>query len=210
MTKEIAIPANKALAAQLAAVVQTNPIAAGDAAFMKFAKGEWVYGADESEADARSEWAVNPHSFRHGYIVWADEEVVDEQMVTLGQACPATPSDGNYQVAFEMVCVSGPDKGVHVMFKTSSKGGTKAVMQLIKAISAQASTSEEVVPVVNLATDSYKHKQYGKVHTPVFDIKSWVGMDATAVPEAEDDDEPAEVTPEKSEAADTGRRRRRA
>ena len=32
--------------------------------------GHWVYGADQTEVEKDTLWAVNPYSFVHGYIAW--------------------------------------------------------------------------------------------------------------------------------------------
>ena len=36
------------------------------------------------------------------------------------------------------------------------------------------------VPVVCLKTDSYKHRRYGDVFTPVLEVVTWVDMDGNA------------------------------
>ena len=38
--------------------------------------GHWVFGADQTEVEDGSTWAVNPFSFVHGYIAWGDGEVL--------------------------------------------------------------------------------------------------------------------------------------
>ena len=32
--------------------------------------GHWVFGADQTEVESGSKWAVNPFSFIHGFIAW--------------------------------------------------------------------------------------------------------------------------------------------
>ncbi len=34
--------------------------------------GHWIYGAEQTEVESDSTWAVNPFSFIHGYIAWGD------------------------------------------------------------------------------------------------------------------------------------------
>ena len=43
--------------------------------------GHWVFGADQTEIEEGSTWAVNPLSFVHGFIAWGDGEVLGEKMV---------------------------------------------------------------------------------------------------------------------------------
>jgi hypothetical protein len=38
--------------------------------------GHWVFGADQTEIEEDSQWAVNPFSFVHGFIAWGDGVVV--------------------------------------------------------------------------------------------------------------------------------------
>ena len=72
---------------------------------------------------------------------------------------------------------------------------------LAVAIAAQVEADQaKPVPVVELKRDHYTHKSYGKIFTPVFDVKRWVGMDGEATDEPEGESE-AE--------APTARRRRR-
>jgi hypothetical protein len=52
------------------------------------------------------------------------------------------------------------------------------------------------VAIVRLKKDSYQHKSYGKIYTPVFEIVEWMSMDGEA-PEA----------PEAAEEAPARRRR---
>jgi hypothetical protein len=49
--------------------------------------GHWVYGADQTEIEDDSSWAVNPFSFVHGFIAWGDGEVLGEKMVLLASRC---------------------------------------------------------------------------------------------------------------------------
>jgi hypothetical protein len=50
--------------------------------------GHWVFGADQTEAEADSTWAVNPFSFVHGFIAWGDGEVLGEKLVSPSR-CPS-------------------------------------------------------------------------------------------------------------------------
>jgi hypothetical protein len=62
------------------------------------------------------------------------------------------------------------------------------------------------VPLLELKTEHYQHKTYGRIYTPIFDIVDWVSMDTASAEEA--DDAELEVAAE-TEAADGARRRRR-
>ena len=170
-------------------------------------RGDWVYGANQTEVEADTLWAVNPASFVHGYIAWGDAVVLGEVMVPVteplpqpGEAPAGAEKGWQVQVGMGLKCVSGPDKDMEVRFTVTSVGGKKAVQQLGISIAQQIEADQtKPVPVVKLKTDSYKHKMYGKIFTPVFEIVEWVGMDGKS----------AEVADEASsdEAAPARRRR---
>ena len=50
--------------------------------------GHWVFGADQTEVEEGSQWAVNPFSFIHGFIAWGDGEPLGEKMVGISQPLP--------------------------------------------------------------------------------------------------------------------------
>ena len=148
--------------------------------------GHWVYGADQTEIEDDSTWAVNPFSFVHGFIAWGDGEVLGEKMVSVAQplpeldAAPAAAKRGwETQVGLSLKCLSGEDKGLEARFSTTSVGGKRAVQALAAAIATQVETDQSTpVPVIVLKKEHYQHKSYGRIYTPVFEVKEWVGMDA--------------------------------
>ena len=86
------------------------------------------------------------------------------------------------------------------------------MMQLVAA--AIDDTEGKCVPVVNLDCDSYPHKKYGKIYTPIFDIKKWVMPDAGELggaPAKEPTAASVAAVQDKTEAAEEApvRRRRR-
>jgi len=165
--------------------------------------GHWVFGADQTEAEADATWAVNPFSFIHGFIAWGDGEVLGEKMVSVSQPLPemdAAPAGAKRgwetQVGMSLKCLSGEDKDMEARFSSTSVGGKRAVQTLAVAIANQVEADQsKPVPVVRLKKDHYAHKSYGKIYTPVFEIVEWVGMDGDSAPEVE-------------EAPAAGRRRR--
>jgi hypothetical protein len=86
-------------------------------------------------------------------------------------------------------------------------GGKKAVQKLALDIAAQVDKDQsKPVPVVVLKKEHYLHKSYGRIYTPIFDIKSWIGMEGPAAePAAEVPSPAAAETP----AEEPQRRRRR-
>jgi len=165
--------------------------------------GHWVFGADQTEAEADATWAINPFSFIHGFIAWGDGEVLGEKMVSVSaplpemDAAPAGAKRGwETQVGMSLKCLSGEDKDMEARFSSTSVGGKRAVQTLAVAIANQVEADQsKPVPIVRLKKDHYAHKSYGKIYTPVFEIVEWVGMDGEV---------------EKVEEAPAGRRRRAA
>ena len=163
--------------------------------------GHWVFGADQTEVEADSTWAVNPFSFVHGYIAWGDGDVLAEKMVSVSEPLPEmddAPAGAKrgweVQVGMSIKCLTGEDNGLEARSTTTSAGGKRGVQTLAVAIAEQVDKDQtKPVPVVLLKKEHYQHKSYGRIFTPLFDIQSWVGMDGEEpVVEAE---EVAEVAP---------------
>ena len=167
--------------------------------------GHWVFGADQTEVEADSQWAVNPFSFVHGYIAWGDGEVLAEKMVSVSDPLPemddAPPSakrGWEVQVGMSIKCLTGEDKGLEARYTTTSAGGKRGVQTLAVAIAEQVDKDQtKPVPVVLLKKEHYQHKSYGRIFTPLFDVQSWVSMDG----------EEPEIAEEVAEAAPARRRR---
>ena len=180
-----------------------NDVSPAGVAILKMDKtGHWVFGADQTEVEDDATWAVNPFSFVHGFIAWGDGDVLGEKMVSVSQplpeldgAPPAAKRGWETQVGLTLKCISGEDKGLEVRFSTTSVGGKRAVQALAVAIANQVEADQATpVPVIYLKKEHYQHKSYGKIYTPVFEIKEWVGMDAEASGETAEEEAPAETT----------------
>ena len=175
--------------------------------------GHWVFGADQTEIEDDSLWAINPFSFVHGFIAWGDGEVLGEKMVSVSQPLPeldAAPPNAKKgweaQVGLSMKCISGEDKGMEARYTTTSVGGKRSVQALAVAIATQVEKDQtKPVPVVLLKKEHYTHKSYGRIYTPVLDIQEWVTMDVEAAPA----DAPKIEAPQAEEAAPATTRRRR-
>ena len=168
--------------------------------------GHWVFGADQTEAESDSTWAVNPFSFVHGFIAWGDGEVLAEKLVPVTEPLPeleAAPPGAKKgwepQTGLSLKCISGEDAGMEARFTTTSVGGRKAVQTLAVEIATQVDKdSSKPVPIIKLGKDHYTHKSYGRIYTPVFEVVEWISMDGET-------DEPVAA-----EAAPASGRRRRA
>ena len=198
--------------------------------------GIFVFGQENIEVEAGSEWAVNPYSIEHGFACWGDSELLGEVMVPLTQAPPPVntlPDHGQpwaQQISMHLKCMNGEDQGVTVIYKSTSKGFMGMAKQMCSDIINQLQKDPaHIVPLVTLEHDHYKHKKYGKIYTPILEIQQWLSIDTAApaetaeeVPPADDGDEdivvdesPRTAAPEVEETEQdepeqkTQRRRRR-
>lgn len=201
------LPAVSTLSTALRAL-ETAAGPAGSVIIKMDKTGHWVFGADQTDVEEDSTWAVNPFSFIHGFIAWGDGEVLGEKMVSVSEPLPemeAAPPNAKRgwesQIGMSLKCVSGEDKGMEARYTVTSVGGKKAVQALAVAIAEQVEKDQsKPVPVVHLKKDHYTHKSYGRIYTPVFEVVEFVSMDGKA------DEAPAEEAPA-AEAAPARRRR---
>ena len=207
------LPSVTSLSTALRAL-ETDVGAAGVVILKMDKTGHWVFGADQTEVEDDSTWAVNPFSFVHGFIAWGDGEVLGEKMVSVSQPLPeldAAPpmarKGWETQVGMSMKCLSGEDKGMEVRYTTTSVGGKRSVQALAVAIATQVDTDPKLpVPIVTLEKEHYSHKSYGRIYTPIFKIASWMSMTDEAGTPAEETAVAAET--EIAAPVATARRRR--
>ena len=203
--------ANRPAVASLATSLRKLESAAGPAGIviLKMDRtGHWVFGADQTETQDGSHWAVNPFSFVHGFIAWGDGEVLGEKMASvsdplpeLDAAPPGAKKGWETQVGMSLKCISGEDTGMEARFTTTSVGGKRAVQELAVAIAAQVEKDQTApVPIVTLGNEHYQHKSYGRIFTPSFGVLEWVSLTADAPSVAE--------TAVEAPAPAAGRRRR--
>ena len=208
------LPSVKSLATALR-TIEADVGGAGTVIIKMDKTGHWVFGADQTEIENDSTWAVNPFSFVHGYIAWGDGEVLAEKMVNVSQplpeldaAPPGAKKGWETQVGMSIKCLTGSDTGMEARYTTTSVGGKKAVQALAVAIATQVDKDQDKpVPVVELGKEHYTHKSYGRIYTPIFKVIDWVGMDGDAV-QAEPNTEVESAFEEEAPAAAPARRRR--
>ena len=196
------LPAVSSLSSSLRSIA-TDVSAAGGVAILKMDKGgHWVFGSDQTEIEPDSTWAVNPFSFVHGFIAWGDGEVLGEKMTSvanplpeLDAAPPSAKKGWESQVGMSLQCVSGDDKGTECRYTVTSVGGKRAVQTLAVALADQVEKDQsKPVAIVRLKKDSYAHKSYGKIYTPVFEIVEWVSLDGEPAEAAQADEAPRRRT----------------
>lgn len=176
--------------------------------------GCWVFGTDNTEVEDGSKWAINPFSFIHGYIAWGDGEVLAEHMVAItsplpevGAAPPAAEKGWETQLGFMLRCMDGDDAGLEARYTTTSVGGKRAIQGLAQKIAEQVDADpSHPVPIVELESEHYQHKKYGKIYSPKLKVTGWVGMDGLKDEEAP---QLEAATEEAAPAPQPERRRRR-
>lgn len=190
-----AIASLQNLKAGLANVKATTKTKGGEPIMRLGRDGKWIFGAENLEVEAGSKWAINPLSLQHGFICWKvipqgskdTPELLGEEMVSMFSTKPDKGSLPDYGhpwadcLSFNLYCLDGDDEGEQVLFKTSSTGGLRASLEFVgKLMSHLDEDADNPVAVVELKSDSYVHKQYGKTYFPVLDIVEWMDMDGVA------------------------------
>ena len=205
------LPAVSSLSTALRTAAQTLAPATGVVILKMDRTGHWVFGADQTEVEDESTWAVNPFSFVHGFIAWGDGQVLAEKMAPMTQplpeveaAPPGAAKGWEAQIGFSLKCLTGEDAGMEARYTATSVGGKRAVQELALAVAGQIEKDQtKPVAVITLGKDHYQHKSYGRIYTPVFKVDKWIGMEG---PQA---DAPESEEPQ-AKADEPVRRRRRA
>lgn len=220
MANEVAKPKSNALAAAGAlkknlSKVQTRLPETRGSGFMSFGRdGVWTHGQANEEVREGEEVAINPLSIETGFICWSDRgengptnEVLGEVMVPLGEDAPLKHTlpvkedkqsvkapEWRDQIKVTMRLLDGPNKGTQVTYSTTSVGGIGALKGLIDQIMLQLDEDPaNIVPVVTLGSDHYKHKKWGKTYTPEISIVDFISLDDE--PESDEDGDEEEQPP---------------
>ena len=208
------LPSVKSLSSALRSIEAEVGPSGGNVILKMDKAGHWVFGADQTEVEDDSVWAVNPFSFVHGFIAWGDGKVLAEKIASVSDPRPETgpapeASDRGWemQVGMSLACTTGEDKGLQARYTATSVGGKRSVQALGIAIADQADKNpDKPVPLVRLKKEHYQHKKYGRIYTPVFDIVDWASLDTDS---AEVADAVEGAADEQDDGADAPRRRRR-
>jgi hypothetical protein len=170
--------------------------------FKREGSGTWGFGQKRTIPEAGSKWAVNPLTFKYGYICFGDNnKVLDERLVSVSQPKPLItefPDMGSpwqEEWAVNMKCLDGADAGVEVIFKATTDGGVKAIVMMVDLVRDRLNSGQhdgKIAPIVLLEKDSYQHSQYGKVWFPVLNTVDWMSLDGPAPTPAPSPEAPIE------------------
>jgi hypothetical protein len=158
--------------------------------FKRDGGGVWSFGQKRTIVEDGSRWAVNPTTFKRGYICFNDNnKVLGERLVSVSQEMPDAaqlPDKGfkwSQQWAVNLKCIDGTDAGTEVIYKPTTVGGLQAVAGLIDVIRDRLNSNAhdgKVSPIVLLEKDSYSHPSYGKQWTPILTVVDWMSMSGPA------------------------------
>jgi hypothetical protein len=158
--------------------------------FKREGDGTWAYGQRRTVPEDGSRWAVNPMTFKWGYISFSnDNKVLGERIVSVTQPKPEVtelPDKGaawQEQWAVNLKCIDGTDAGTEAVFKPTTVGGIQAVAGLIDAVRDRLNGGQhddKVSPIVHLEKNSYQHAQHGRVWTPMLTIVDWMPLSGPA------------------------------
>ena len=157
--------------------------------FKREGDGTWSFGQKRIVPEKGSRWAVNPMTFKWGFICFDEANKATEHLVSVNQPKPditTLPDTGfpwQEQWAVNMKCLNGTDAGVEVTFKASTVGGVKAVALMVDLVRDRINSGQhdgKIVPIVLLEKDSYQHSQYGRVWYPVLNTVDWMSLSGPA------------------------------
>ena len=134
-----------------------------------------------------------PHmgELKAGYIKWKDGAPETETMVRIADGKPIpqredlgdddrnaweTDTNGTPLDPWQTVNtlpMKDPETGQEFVFTTGSRGGIGAVGKLSTAYGRQTHKQAGKLPVIEIGSDSYRHKTYGDVSYPTFRIVEW-------------------------------------
>ena len=194
-------------------IVESGGVASGLPFLSINSNGFWYHGQDRTEVEEGSLWAIDIRTWRHGYIAWPDQKAKErkplgERMVPASMPLPALtslPDVGQpyqLQFAFELLCMSGADAGIRVLYKNGSYGAKVIVQDLVEKVRAQAKVDPtRLSPLVVLDIRSYEHKEWKKtIYNPVLQIQKWLsfeeydGFEQVAAPQPEPAAQTEELT----------------
>lgn len=198
------VPDRKSLSTALKGLSAVKSTLSGNKALLKFSKvGKWVLGMDNEEVKPGTRFIADPASLSWGFVAWWLAQVEDERMQPLsaGPVDPTTlppvnsggippgskdkkPSGVGWQSQLSIEMVTQSDVPLAVLYKTSSRGGLTAIMDLAGAMDAgMQENPNRCYPVLEVAQDSYihKNKEIGQVLIPIINIVGWLDADGKEV-----------------------------
>jgi len=165
-------------------------------------QGTWVFGADSEAMKNGTRLIANPNSLSSGYVAWWQSKIEGEVMqpLSLGPVDPTklsevnsgtippgkkVPSGKGWESQASIDLITQAKVPLNLIYKSSSMGGMKALLTLAGEIAfGMSENPERCYPIVELDTDSYVHKEFGEVFTPMLTIVGWLDAKGEEVKDA--------------------------
>lgn len=196
--------------------------AASGGTFLKFNRGEWQVGQNGDETPLGRRLVANMAELSIGWIRWVDGKPADRRMGLLAQGHKPERRDElghTDQTLWEVetdgenagtpkdpwsftneLPLADPQTGEQLTFAASSKGGINCIGNLCKAYGREYRQRGDMVPVLELARDSYMHPKYKKTYVPILNIIDWMENGSVPEPQSSDDDDAATEEPAAAKA----------
>lgn len=161
---------------------------------IKFNKGDWVNGDDE-DLDENMELVGNMDQLMVGWIKWIDNRPTEQIMgpVAEGYQPPRRNELGDLdQTQWEIddqgrardpwqfsnyIVMKEPGQPASeenlYTFATSSKGGLGAIGAVCREYGKEMRVRSDEYPIIQLGSDSYNHREYGRTKVPLLTIVGW-------------------------------------
>ena len=185
-----------------------------DTPFLKFVKVEFKFGVDDEVLPLGTRLVPHMAELKAGFIKWKDGAPEDERMVRIADGKPipqredlgdddrnawetdpnGTPIDP-WQVV-NTLPFKDPETGQEFVFSTGSRGGIGAIGKLATKYGRQRHKHGDKLPIIEIGSDSYRHKTYGDVPYPTFKIVAWQSEDDLIAGEASSNDAELDAKPD--------------
>jgi hypothetical protein len=183
------------------ALVLLRPDVQGD--IIKFIRGHWSTGKDGERGMDGARLVARMDKLMSGWRKWVNRQVVDARlgMVADGYEPPRRSDLGDtdenlwpvdddgvptdcWQFSFFLQFVDPSDSSIKYIWVAATHGAQKEIGAMSQAYADKRKHSPNALPLVELSSDFYRHRKYGRVDTPQLDIIGWVGEE-TPVPQAQ-------------------------
>jgi hypothetical protein len=159
--------------------------------FLKFIKNEWLIGEEQTQVAPTAMFIANMLEYWRGWTKWQDNRpvahvigrVVDrfrvparDELGDLDEALRENDASGNKRDPWQptrYLVMRNAENDEIVTFTTGSDGGIKATGKLCDRYDWLRHKHPAKMPVVTLSSESYVHRDFGKVWKPKFVIVGW-------------------------------------
>jgi hypothetical protein len=164
--------------------------ASGVGKLLKFSKGQYL--VKDSEVAIGTELIAHVDQIARAWVKFQNNKMEDIKLFKVADRTlvPARselgdldqdsweidPRTGHPQDCWTLqwyLPLSGIEDGELLTFVTSSRGGIGALGRLCSQYGQRVKSGKTGSPLIKLMVSSYRHKQFGLVHTPEFKISQW-------------------------------------